>query len=262
MEENAIQCIEGLELLAGSRHDAGKHLHRDSSMTPSKTEPLPAAGKQDAAAPRPFAAAADDELVARILRCDRAAFAELVRRYHGSLLRVALVFVRDKDVAEEVVQDTWLGVLDGLGGFDGRASFRTWIFRILTNRAKTRGERESRCVPFSALGCGADDKDTGLDPARFDTRAMWKDAPHPWAAQTAEELLRFGEARKVMEDTMSTLSEAQRAVITLRDLEGVSPEETCSLLEITMANQRVLLHRARARVRGALERHFRGVRSC
>jgi len=260
--EDAIGCAEDLELLAGSRHDAITHLHRDSTMMPPKTEPPPAAGT-DPAARRAFAAAADDELVAQVSRCDQAAFAELVRRYHGSLLRVALAFVRDRDVAEEVVQDTWLGVLDGLDGFDGRASLRTWIFRILTNRAKTRSERESRCVPFSALGgCEADEKDAGLDSARFDTKAMWQDPPHPWAAQTAEELLRFGEARKVMEDTMSTLSEAQRAVITLRDLEGVGPEETCSLLEITMANQRVLLHRARARVRGALERHFRGVRSC
>jgi RNA polymerase sigma-70 factor (ECF subfamily) len=190
------------------------------------------------------------------------AFTELVRRYHGPLLRVALAFVRERGVAEEVVQDTWLGVLDGLSRFDGRASLRTWIFRILTNRAKTRRERESRSVPFSALGDEGDESDAGVDPARFDTRAMWQDPPHPWDAHTAEELLRYAEARRVMEATMSTLSEAQRAVITLRDLEGVGAEETCVLLEITMSNQRVLLHRARTRVRGALERHFRGGRSC
>ena len=196
----------------------------------------------------------------RVLGSDRAAFAEMVRRYHGPLLRLALVFVHERSLAEEVVQDTWLGVLDGLGGFERQASLKTWIFRILTNRAKTRGAREARSLPFSALsdGDGGEGGEAGVDPARFDTKGMWQDPPHAWAAQTPEELLRREEAVKVMEDVVAALPKGQRAVITLRDLEGVGPEETCNLLGITMTNQRVLLHRARTKVREALERHLRG----
>jgi RNA polymerase sigma-70 factor (ECF subfamily) len=206
----------------------------------------------------------DAEIISRVLGGDRAAFAELVRRYQGPLLRLALAFVRDRALAEEIVQDTWLGVLDGLSGFEGRASFKTWIFRILTNRATTCGAREARSVPFSALAEGeaAEGGDAGVDPARFDTRGMWKDPPHAWAARTPEEVLRREEAAKMMESVVAGLSEGQRAVLTLRDLEEVGPEETCSLLGITMTNQRVLLHRARTKVREALERHFRGAEPC
>jgi RNA polymerase sigma-70 factor, ECF subfamily len=231
-------------------------------MTTPKSEP-PSATKAQGPAPRGApAAAADDEIVARVLGGDRAAFAELVRRYHGPLLRLALAFVRDRALAEEVVQDTWLGVLDGLRGFEGRASLKSWIFRILTNRAKTRGAREARTVPFSALSEGEGDGEVGVDPARFDTRGMWQDPPEAWAANTPDALLRREEAVKVMESVVAALSEGQRAVITLRDLEEVGPEETCNLLGITMTNQRVLLHRARTKVREALERHFRGAESC
>jgi RNA polymerase sigma-70 factor (ECF subfamily) len=115
-------------------------------------------------------------------------------------------------------------------------------------------------VPFSALseGDGGEGGEAGVDPARFDTKGMWQDPPHAWAAQTPEELLRREEAVKVMEDVVAALPKGQRAVITLRDLEGVGPEETCNLLGITMTNQRVLLHRARTKVREALERHLGG----
>lgn len=211
-----------------------------------------------------LAAESEGEVVARVLGGDRAAFTELVRRYHGPLLRLALAFVRDRAVAEEVVQDTWLGVLDGLAGFEGRASLKTWIFRILANRARTRGAREARSVPFSALAAGEGEAgaDGGVDPARFDTRGMWQDPPQAWAARTPEEVLRREEAVKVMERVVAGLSEGQRAVLTLRDLDEVGPEETCELLGISMTNQRVLLHRARTKVRAALERHFRGATSC
>ena len=229
-------------------------------MTPPKRQ-LRSATFADATAARcELDAPAETEMVARVLRGERTAFAELVRRYHGPLLRLALAFVRNQALAEEVVQDTWLGVLDGLGAFEGRASLKTWIFRILTNRAKTRGAREARSVPFSALpdGDGSESGDAGVDPARFDTRGMWQDPPEAWAAQTPEELLRREEAVKVMDGVVAALPQGQRAVITLRDLEGVEPEETCNILGITMTNQRVLLHRARTKVREALERHFRG----
>ena len=202
----------------------------------------------------------ETELIAALRRGDREAFAKLVDELSPALLRLAMAHVPSRAVAEEVVQDTWLGVLDGLAGFEGRAALKTWIFRILANRAKTRGAREARSVPFSALsdGDGSEGGEAGVDPARFDTKGMWQDPPHAWAAQTPEELLRREEAVKVMEDVVAALPKGQRAVITLRDLEGVGPEETCNLLGITMTNQRVLLHRARTKVREALERHLRG----
>ncbi len=211
-----------------------------------------------------LSAGSDGEIVTRVLGGDRAAFTELVRRYHGPLLRLALALVRDRGLAEEIVQDVWLGALDGLSGFEGRASFKTWLFRILTNRARTRGAREARSVPFSALSVegGESSGEQGVDPARFDARGMWQDPPHAWSARTPEEVLRREEALKVMESVVAHLPEGQRAVLTLRDLEEVGPEETCSLLGITMTNQRVLLHRARTRVREALERHLRGAEPC
>jgi RNA polymerase sigma-70 factor, ECF subfamily len=233
-------------------------------MNPPKRQPGTAAPEHSTASRGALAILSEGEVVARVLGGDRAAFSELVRRYHGPLLRLALAFVRDRALAEEIVQDTWLGVLDGLAGFEGRAALKTWIFRILANRAKTRGAREARSVPFSALGDGEGDAgaDVGADPARFDTRGMWQDPPHAWSARTPEEVLRRDEAVKVMESVVAGLSEGQRAVLTLRDLEEVGPEETCNLLGITMTNQRVLLHRARTKVREALERHFRGAESC
>jgi RNA polymerase sigma-70 factor, ECF subfamily len=234
-----------------------------SIMTPPTKQP-PGMTEQARAGRGPVSAEGEAEIISRVLAGDRAAFTELVRRYHGPLLRLALAFVRDRPLAEEIVQDTWLGVLDGLSGFEGRSSLKTWIFRILTNRAKSRSVREARSVPFSALSNEPDDGESegGVDPARFDTKGMWQDPPQAWAPQTPEELVHRQEAAKVMEDIVEQLSESQRAVLTLRDLEGVDPEETCNLLGITMTNQRVLLHRARTKVREALERHFRGAESC
>src|SRR5919198_6764127 len=165
-------------------------------MTSPKRQPGTATAAQPSMARGALAAESEGEIVARVLGGDRAAFGELVRRYHGPLLRLALAFVRNQALAEEVVQDTWLGVLDGLGAFERRASLKTWIFRILTNRAKTRGAREARSVPFSALsdGDGGEGSEAGVDPARFDTKGMWQDPPHAWAAQTPEELLRREQA--------------------------------------------------------------------
>ena len=232
-------------------------------MKSTKSQPGTAPAERAPATRGVLADESDGQIVARVLGGDRAAFGELVRRYHGPLLRLALVFVRDRALAEEIVQDTWLGVLDGLAGFEGRAALKTWIFRILTNRAKTRGASEARTVPFSALSRGEGERgsDEGVDPTRFDTRGMWQDPPHAWSARTPEDLLRREEAVKVMESVIASLPEGQRAVLTLRDLEEVGPEDTCSLLGITMTNQRVLLHRARTKVREALEQHLHGAES-
>jgi RNA polymerase sigma-70 factor, ECF subfamily len=203
-------------------------------------------------------AADDDRLVAALREGDEDAFAEIVERYQPALLRVARMYARDRAVAEEVVQETWLAVLNGIDRFEQRSSFRTWLFRILTNRAKTRGERESRTVPFSALASEGQGDEAAVDADRFlpadhqHTPFAWAVPPRDWP----EDRVLARETLDVVKDAISTLPEAQRTVITLRDIEGWSPEDVAAALEITDGNQRVLLHRARSKVRGALESYF------
>jgi RNA polymerase sigma-70 factor, ECF subfamily len=202
----------------------------------------------------------DDELVRALLDGDEAAFVALVRRYNGLMLYVALGHVRTRAVAEEVVQETWCAVLAGIDAFEGRATLKTWIMRILTNRAKTRGRREARCVPFSALEAIDDDR-PAVDPGRFLPAdhprypGGWASAPSPWSHAPEERLL-AGEVRERIRSAIEALPARQRAVIALRDVEGCSPEEVCELLDLSEGNQRVMLHRARSRVRAALERYF------
>jgi RNA polymerase sigma-70 factor (ECF subfamily) len=215
---------------------------------------------------RPPSAAADDAaLVAALRRRDERAFAALVDRYHGSLHRLARLYVRDAGSAEDVVQETWLGVLRGLDGFEGRAAFKTWLFRILVNRAKTRAVRDGRTVPFSQLTGGSEMDDPG-EPAVPAERFRGPDDPYPghWRAgaqprswgEDPESALLAAEAQALIQTEIARLPPAQRAVITLRDVEGWAAAEVCNILEISETNQRVLLHRARARVRRALERYF------
>jgi RNA polymerase sigma-70 factor (ECF subfamily) len=202
----------------------------------------------------------DRELVAALKRGDEDAFAELIDAHNSSLLRVAMGYVSSRAVADEVVQETWLGVIRGLDRFEGRSSLKTWIFRILTNTAATRGARESRIVPFSSL---VDDDGEPLDPDRFfpsDHERLaghWALGPTPW--KTPEEGLLSAETRAVMMSAIEDLPPAQRTVISLRDIEGWSPEEVCDALEMSEGNQRVLLHRARTKVRAALERYHDAV---
>lgn len=191
----------------------------------------------------------DARLVERLRAGDESAFAELVRTHHSSLLRVARLFVPTAALAEDVVGETWLGVVKGIDRFEGRSSLKTWIFRILTNIAKTRGQRESRSLPFSSL----DDADGTFEPAvesgRFTPVGHWADPPRAWP----EERLISRETLEVIEDAIESLPPAQRAVISLRDVEGWDAEEVRNALELSETNQRVLLHRARAKVRGALD---------
>src|SRR3989449_218874 len=194
---------------------------------------------------------------------DEAAFASLVDRYHGPLLRLAMAYVPSHAVAEEVVQETWLGVLEGLSRFEGRSSLKTWIYRILINRAKTRGIRERRSVPFSPLGTSAEDTDEpAVDPARFRSTGYWVDhwaePPGVWDDDTPEKLLLSKEGLAQIEKAIAALPPAQRQVITLRDVEGLSSAEVCNILAISETNQRVQLHRARSRVRRALARYLEG----
>jgi RNA polymerase sigma-70 factor, ECF subfamily len=201
----------------------------------------------------------DEALLAALRAGDEAAFVELVQRNHGALVRTAMAYVRDRDVAEEVVQEAWLAVLKGLDRFEGRSSLRTWIFRIVTYQARTRGERERRSVPLSSFDPGPDEP--SVDPDRFlgpgQPRAgAWSDPPASWGADASERLL-SSEVQAVIAAALETLPDSQRTVITLRDLRGFTSEEVCEALDITPGNQRVLLHRARSRVRAALEAYFR-----
>ena len=208
--------------------------------------------------------AADDEaqLIDALRRHDEAAFVQLVERYQGPLLRLALVYAGSRAVAEDVVQDTWLGVLQGIHKFEGRSSFKTWLFRILVNRARTRAEREGRTLPFSALGDATIESGESAVPAHRFLGASDPQWPHHWVSPpkawggSPEDQLLARETLDLIALEIARLPPAQREVITLRDVEGWSAEEACNVLGITETNQRVLLHRARSRVRGALESHF------
>jgi RNA polymerase sigma-70 factor (ECF subfamily) len=197
---------------------------------------------------------ADDlRLLERAREGDEDAFAALVRKYSPSLLRVAQMYVPTRSLAEDVVQETWLGVVRGLERFEGRSSFRTWLFRILVNRAKTRGVRERRTVPFAALGGEeADGDEPAVDPMRFSQDGFWGAPPRRWD-EDPESALRSKEALRITLEAIEKLPETQRTVITMRDLEGFPSDEVRNVLGITETNQRVLLHRARAKVRQALE---------
>jgi RNA polymerase sigma-70 factor (ECF subfamily) len=159
-------------------------------------------------------------------------------------------------VAEEVVQDTWIAVLRGLRGFEGRSSLKTWIFRILVNVARTRFARENRSVPFSSLGGAEDDRaEPSVDPDRFAEDGQWRSPPRDWH-ELPETRLLSRETCGVIDEAIASLPRNQAEVITLRDVGGWSSGEVCTLLEISEGNQRVLLHRARSKVRAALERHL------
>lgn len=178
---------------------------------------------------------------------DEAAFAMLVKEYSPAMLRVARMYVGSRAAAEEVVQDAWIGVLNGIGRFEGRSSLKTWIFRILTNIAKTRGQREGRSIPFSSLASG--DEHT-VDPDRFAEDGHWSSPPRSFGP---EERLLGRETLDVVERAIAALPPSQALVITMRDVEGFGAEETRNVLGISETNQRVLLHRARSKVRQALE---------
>jgi RNA polymerase sigma-70 factor (ECF subfamily) len=201
------------------------------------------------------------DLLVRLRRGDELAFRTLVERYSATMLRVARLHVRDRQAAEEVVQETWLAVIKGLQRFEERSTLKTWLFRILTNRAKTRGEREARSVPFSALAAAdARADEPAVDPDRF--RAPDDQYPGGWAAPPPrwetlpQERLLSQETLQRVEEAIERLPPAQRAVIRLRDVDGFDSDEVCELLGLSHGNQRVLLHRARSKVRAALERYL------
>lgn len=210
------------------------------------------------------AANEDAALVQRLRKRDDAAFVEIVQRHHGSLVRLAQSFVNNRAVAEEVAQETWVAVLQGIDRFEGRSSLKTWIFQILINRSKTRGGREARSINFSAMNdMNSESGYSSVDPSRF---LSSDDSQHPggWASQpqqwdmTPEQLLLSEECRTFIEQAIASLPELQKQVITLRDVQGWENEEICAVLGISEANCRVLLHRGRSRVRQTLENYLGG----
>jgi RNA polymerase sigma-70 factor, ECF subfamily len=206
--------------------------------------------------------AAELRLVTALRDGDEAAFATLVDRHQASLVRIATIYVGDTGLAEDVVQDTWVAVLRGIDRFEGRSTLKTWIFRILANRARTRAEREGRSIPFSALWDLADEPgEPAVDPERFLPAdhprwpRHWSAPPRSWADVPEDHLL-AAETRAQIATAIAALPSSQRLVITLRDVDGLTSEEACQVIGISEANQRVLLHRARARVRRALETYL------
>ena len=204
----------------------------------------------------------DLALVAALRGGDETAFMMLVERYQPAMLRIARMYVSTNAVAEDVVQDAWVGVLKGLDGFEGRSSLRTWIFRILVNTAKTRGQREARSLPFSSVWAAAPDGESSVDPDRFFplghplTPGAWAEPPVGWES-TPEELLLSKEVLTEVSRAIEALPPNQREVIRLRDVLGWPSSEVRNALDISETNQRVLLHRARTKVRRALESYLR-----
>jgi RNA polymerase sigma-70 factor, ECF subfamily len=199
----------------------------------------------------------DARLVAALRAGDESAFAALMRIYGGGMLRVAQMYVSSRAVAEEVVQEAWLGVLRGIDRFEGRSSLKTWLFRIVVNTAKTRGVREARTVPFSAF---EDESGATVSADRFLGESErfpghWAAPPASWG-RVPDDVLVADETIDVIRREIDRLPPAQRTVMTLRDIDGLSAEEVCNALELTETNQRVLLHRARAKVRAALEEYM------
>jgi RNA polymerase sigma-70 factor (ECF subfamily) len=200
----------------------------------------------------------DAVLVARLRDGDEAAFELVLDAWSNGLLRLARSFVSTNDSAAEVVQETWLAVIQGVGRFEGRSSLKTWVYRILVNTAKRRGVQEKRTIPWSSLPAAEDEGPT-VDPARFlgpghPYEGHWREFPAPWP--TPEPAALADEIRTVVSAALARLPDRQRIVITLRDVEGYTSDEVCSMLDITAGNQRILLHRARAFVRGELEAYF------
>jgi RNA polymerase sigma-70 factor (ECF subfamily) len=204
----------------------------------------------------------DSELVPQLRAGDGSAFRDVVACYQPMMVRVAETYVPGRAVAEEVVQDTWIAVMRGLDGFEGRSSLKTWMFRILANQARSRGERERRTVPLSSLAGELDEHEASVPPERFTGpagRGMWAQPPERWSDQPESRLL-SNATLALVASTVKLLPENQRRVVVLRDIEGWTSEEVCDLLELSEVNQRVLLHRARSRLRAALEADMGDVR--
>ena len=204
----------------------------------------------------------EQRLLTRLRQCDEQAFDELVTKHHGALIRMAMGHVGDREVAEEVVQDTWMAVIESLDRFEGRSSLRTWIFGIMIHKAKDRGVREKRHTTFSDFETSDDEQEDAVDPSRFHRSGEWAGhwafPPQPWDDQTPEKLLASQQAVQAMNRAIEALPVTLKDVLILRDVEGVEAKEACEILQITETNLYVRLHRARERVRQAVEAYLAG----
>lgn len=231
-------------------------LHPDPMILHEVGDQTPAAGS--------FGERMDEgALIDRLRQGDEEAFVSLVERYHGSLVRLASAHVADRSIAEEVVQESWIAVLEGLDRFEGRSSLKTWMFRIVTNKAKTRGVRESRHTSFSDCAALDDESDdVSLDPSQFRTSGHWADYweqyPQVWEEETPERFLLIQEVAGYLDQAIGKLPANLRQVLIMRDVEGLSAKDVCDMLDLSEANQRVLLHRARTRIRRALDQYLKG----
>ena len=203
----------------------------------------------------------DAELIDRLRSGDEPAFARLIDAYSAPLLRLALAFVQSQAVAEELVQETWMAVLTGIGRFEGRSSVKTWLFKILTNKAKTRALRERRTIPFSAFDAHDHTEEPAVEATRFlpashsQWPGHWATPPQPWSMGPEGTAL-DRETLTVLRRALEDLPRSQRVVVALRDVHGWPAAEVCTALDLSEANQRVLLHRGRSRLRAVLERYF------
>ena len=195
----------------------------------------------------------DPAFLERLRNGDQAAYRNLIRRFHGSLVGVASSIIGSRAQAEEVVQDTWLAVFNNIGRFEGRSSLSTWLFSIVLNRARTRISREGRTVALPAILDGGQPGERAVDAAAFKADGHWIEAPRLWDEIDPERIVGGRQLWQHVQEAIEKLPTGQRAVIILRDMEGKESEEICSLLAITPENQRVLLHRARARIRTAVD---------
>ena len=222
----------------------------------------PAINERSSAATLSGLGKGEPTLLARLKRGDEGAFDELVNQHHSALIRIAMGYVADREVAEEVVQDTWLAVIESLNRFEGRSSLRTWICGILIHKAKDRGVREKRHTTFSAFESYDDDNDEAVDPSRFQQKGAWAGhwafPPQPWDDQTPEKLLASKQAVDCMQRAIEALPATLKEVLILRDVEGVEAKEVCEMLNITETNLYVRLHRARERVRVVVEIYLEG----
>jgi RNA polymerase sigma-70 factor (ECF subfamily) len=230
---------------------------RTPGLSPVHIDSSSGASTEDAGRPG-LSGREEQELLQRLRSGDEAAFVTLIDRHHGALLRLAQVFLSSRAVAEEVVQETWTGVVEGLVSFEGRSSLKTWIFRILSNKAKSRMVREGRSVPFSALGDADAQAPSAVDPDRFDSTGEWAAPPQRWDDETPERLMIRSEGLEFLRGAIEKLPQNQRLVVTLRDVDGLDSEEVCSILQISETNQRVILHRARSRLRREWETYLGG----
>jgi RNA polymerase sigma-70 factor (ECF subfamily) len=202
----------------------------------------------------------DEHVVAALRAGDERTFRDLFERNHTMMKHVARRYVASDAVAEEIVQETWMAVVTGIDRFEGRSALGTWIFSILTNQAKTHCAREGRALPFSAIAPN-DVEGPAVDPDRFEKDdetwpGHWATPPRPW--QKPERRLLSLEAREHLKEALAQLPDRQRLIVALRDIEGLSAEEVCELLDLSPENQRVLLHRGRSRLRSVLDGYFNG----